>query len=72
MLEKGEKGASSLTREEISRNEIDSQVLFLQTRVTCFTMRHSFAIIAAIQATPAFISLKSQKKRPGKKPGQKP
>jgi hypothetical protein len=41
-------------------------VLIPQSAVTRFTTRHSFAIIAAIQATPAFISLKSQKKDPAK------
>jgi len=59
-------GASSLTRQQLNLNEIDSQVLILQSAVTRFTLRHSFAIIAAIQAIPAFISLKSQKKDPAK------
>ncbi|MCW2271059.1 MULTISPECIES: hypothetical protein [Pseudomonas] len=55
-----------MTLQQLSLNEIDSQVLILQSAVTSFTMRHSFAIIAAIQAAPAFISLKSQKKDPAK------
>ncbi|MBN3966353.1 hypothetical protein IMW75_13860 [Pseudomonas gregormendelii] len=62
---------------------IDSQVLFINSLAQCYraslAKEHSFDIIRAIEfAVPEdFISLKPKaritgKKRPGKKPGQKP
>ncbi|WP_426235295.1 hypothetical protein [Pseudomonas sp. TWP3-2] len=72
-----------MTRRQLSVYAIDSQVLFGITLVQCsrvsLAKRYSFAIIRAIEfaAPKDFISLKTQarktgKKRPGKKPGQKP
>jgi hypothetical protein len=78
-----ERGASSVTRQQLRGYAIDSQVLiaisFAQCRRARLANQYSFDIIRAIEfaAPKDFISLKTQarktgKKRPGKKPGQKP
>ncbi|PYC21602.1 hypothetical protein DMX02_11860 [Pseudomonas jessenii] len=72
-----------MTRMQLRECAIDSQVLIVISLPQCgrgwLVIRYSFDIIRAIEfATPEdFISLKPQarktgKKRPGKKPGQKP
>ncbi|WP_435037317.1 hypothetical protein [Pseudomonas neuropathica] len=72
-----------MTRMQLRECAIDSQVLIVISLPQCgrawLVIRYSFDIIRAIEfAVPKdFISLKPQarktgKKRPGKKPGQKP
>ncbi|MGN4049583.1 hypothetical protein [Pseudomonas sp. SM4] len=72
-----------MTRTQLRGYAIDSQVLIVITLPQCgrarLAKRYSFDIIRAIEfaAPKDFISLKTQtrktgKKRPGKKPGQKP
>ncbi|WP_097088216.1 MULTISPECIES: hypothetical protein [unclassified Pseudomonas] len=72
-----------MTRKQLRDCAIDSQVLIVislpQSGRALLAKRYSFDIIRAIEfaAPKDFISLKPQarktgKKRPGKKPGQKP